>query len=107
MADDEDEILAFKKCYPIEFRPDTKYENLIDYINDILSKMFAKISVSFGSHEIKNCVKFTGEYTTAYTVYKIMVNVESRIEMIDSGAIIWHEFEKSLAGLRERNDELP
>ena len=106
MADHEDEIFAFKKCYPIEFVTDTNYANLIDYINDILAKTFAKISVSFDSPKIKNCLKFVGEYTTAYTVYKIMSNLESRIEMIDSGARIWNEFYSSHLGLGERDDEL-
>lgn len=108
MADDEDEILAFKKCYPIEFKTDTNYTNLMEYVNDILAKTFAKISVSFGSPEIKNCVKFLGEYTTAYTVYKIVANPEARTELIESGKDIWCNFyEKTyLAGLGEGNGEL-
>lgn len=108
MAEDEDEILAFKKCYPIEFKTDTNYDNLIEYINDILAKTFAKISVSFGSPEIKNCVKFFGEYTTAYTVYNIISNVESRNELIESGKNTWHKFYERtyLAGLGEGNREL-
>jgi predicted acylesterase/phospholipase RssA len=92
MADHEEEILAFKKCYPIEFRTDTHYENLIDYINDILAKTFAKISVSFDSPVITNCVKFMGEYTTAYTVYKVISNTDLRNEMIHSGKDAWHKF---------------
>jgi predicted acylesterase/phospholipase RssA len=107
MADDEDEILAFKKCYPIEFRTDTNYEHLIDYINDILAKTFAKISVSFCCPEIKNCIKFYGEYTTAYTVYKIMSNLEDRNKLIDSGKDTWKKFYETtyLSGLGERHDK--
>lgn len=107
MADDEDEILAFKKYISPKYTPDTNYSNLVDYVNYILAKTFAKISISINSPEIKNCVKFAGQYSTAYTVYKIMSNLESRIEMIDSGASAWNEFySQTLTGLGERNGEL-
>jgi predicted acylesterase/phospholipase RssA len=108
MTDDEDEIFALKKCYPIEFKTDTNYLNLIEYINDIFAKMFAKLSVSFESPEIKNCVKFMGEYTTAYSVYKIMSSLEDRIQMIELGKTTWNEFYENtyLSGLGEGKDEL-
>lgn len=108
MADDKDEILAFQKCYPDELTSKMNYDNLMEYINDILAKTFAKISVSFCSHKIKNCVKFSGGYATAYSVYKIMSNLEARNALIDSGKDIWKNFYETtyLSGLGEGDDEL-
>lgn len=96
MADHEDEIFAFRKVYPIEDKTDPNYENLIDYINDILAKMVSKISTFSHTPDIKNCLKFLGESTSVYTVYKVMSDHETRNHTITYGTEVWNEFYQNL-----------
>jgi predicted acylesterase/phospholipase RssA len=94
IAEDPDEILGFKKLGPKNASDVETYNNLGDYLFDILDKTMRTISKK--EIDIKHCIWFEDEFASAAQVYNALKTRESRESKVKFGVEMWDAFKTSI-----------
>ena len=94
IADDPDEILGFKKADPESANNIETYNILSEYLSDLLEKIRLKLSKN--EAEIKHCIIFEDEPTTATQVYNDLKTRDSRAAKVQFGADLWKAYKTKI-----------
>jgi len=94
IADDPDEIFGFKKVGPESANHVETYNNLAEYLSDLLEKIILRLSKK--EAEIKHCIVFEDDFTSATQVYNALKTRESRTAKVQFGADLWKAFKTKI-----------